>query len=330
MISARWLEKRRPHWARLEDLVKRSATRGVRALGHSELRELGLLYRQTASDLATVREDPAARQLAAYLNQLLGRAHNRIYLGRRSDAIGIVRFYRHTYPRIFRQTLPYTTTAFALFLLAAVFGFLLTVMDPGFARHVLGPAMVDTIERQVMWTERILTMKPQAASGIMTNNLAVSFAAFAGGMTAGLLTLYIVLMNGVLMGVIDAACWQAGMLGRLYDFVALHGVLELPAIFISAGAGLLLARGILFPGLLPRRAALVESGGMAVRLFLGSVPLLILAGVIEGFLSPSKLPTPLKFALAAVLFGFLLIYLFRTGREADETHEPDTSDSPAR
>lgn len=316
MISARWIEKRRPYWTRLEELVARSSRRGIAALGHGELRELGLLYRQTASDLATVREDPAARQLAAYLNQLLGRAHNRIYLGRRAGASSFLRFFSHTYPQIFRRTLRHTVAAMALFLLAAVFGFLLTVLDPGFPRHVLGPGMMETIEKREMWTGPILAMKPVAASGIMTNNIAVALAAFAGGMTGGLLTIYVASLNGLLFGVIDAACWQAGMLGKLYDFVALHGVLEIPAIFISAGAGLRLAQGMLFPGLLPRGVALVEAGGEAVRLFLGTVPIFIVAGIIEGFLSPSKVPTEAKYLLALVLFGLLLMYLFRAGREA--------------
>ena len=93
MISTRWLNKRKPSWQRLEQLVERSGRRGVAMLAHGELQELGLLYRQAASDLATVREDITSRQLAAYLNQLLGRAHNLIYMGRRPKVSGIVRFY---------------------------------------------------------------------------------------------------------------------------------------------------------------------------------------------------------------------------------------------
>ena len=76
MISTRWLAKRKPYWARLEELVDRAGRRGISVFDHLELQELGLLYRQTASDLAVVREDATSRQLAAYLNHLLGRAHN--------------------------------------------------------------------------------------------------------------------------------------------------------------------------------------------------------------------------------------------------------------
>jgi uncharacterized membrane protein SpoIIM required for sporulation len=114
--------------------------------------------------------------------------------------------------------------------------------------------------------------------------------------------------------VISAACWQAGLGLRLATFVAPHGVLELPAIFIAAAGGLLIARGLLFPGSLPRRDALVLYGGQGVRLALGIIPMLLVAGIIEGFLSASSLPDSAKFALAAALFSLLILYLGRAGR----------------
>jgi len=92
VISASWLQKRRPYWQRIDELLKRSGRAGVRNLTHSELQELALLYRQTASDLATIREDRSTASLAYYLNQLLGRAHNLIYMGRRSKPSGIIKF----------------------------------------------------------------------------------------------------------------------------------------------------------------------------------------------------------------------------------------------
>src|SRR5205807_1923102 len=133
MISIRWLEKRKPHWARLEQLVQVSS-RGVRALRHSELQELGLLYRQTASDLAAVREDPSCKQLATYLNQLLGRSHNLIYHGHKAKVSGIVRFYGETYPRVFRETLPPTLLSLAIFAVTGLAAWMVTIRDPGLAQ----------------------------------------------------------------------------------------------------------------------------------------------------------------------------------------------------
>jgi uncharacterized membrane protein SpoIIM required for sporulation len=106
---------------------------------------------------------------------------------------------------------------------------------------------------------------------------------------------------------------------QLWSFVAPHGVLELPAIFIAGGAGLEIARGLLFPGLLSRRDSLEIAGSRAARLLLGTIPMLVVAGVIEGFFSPSGAPLVMKFGLAAVLFAALLSYLFLwspTGKES--------------
>lgn len=309
MISTHWLEKRQPYWRRLEALVEQSGRRGVGRLSRSELQELGLLYRQIASDLSTVREDPASRQISAYLNQLLGRAHNLIYMGRKTNAAGIVQFFRVTYPRLFRENLAYPLTAFLIFLAAAIAGTALCFSDPGFERYFLGGRMIDTIEQHRMWTQSVVSIKPLASSFILTNNISVACATFAMGILAGLGTVYMLFFNGLLIGVIGTACWQAGMSRQLWSFVAPHGVLELPAIFIAGGAGLLLARGLLFPGTLPRRDSVVEAGGRAVRLVLGVIPMLVVAGFIEGYLSPSNFPAPLKFALGASLGLALLLYL---------------------
>ena len=122
------------------------------------------------------------------------------------------------------------------------------------------------------------------------------------------------IFNGLLIGVVAVACHQAGMSLSLWSFVAPHGVLELPAIFIAGGAGLLMARGLLAPGLLPRREALAESAALAVRLLLGVIPLLMIAGLIEGFVSPSDAPVSTKFVIAGSGFILLLGYVFLVRR----------------
>ncbi len=313
MLLARWLAKRKPHWARLTELVERSHQRGFASLSHRELQELGLLYRQTATDLATVREDPTSHTLSVYLNELLGRAHNLVYMGRRGGPGRVAQFYAREFPHVFRQTFSYTLLAFCVFLAGTVAGGLATFAQPQFSRYILGPERSDTIERRVDWTQSIVAMKPLASSGIMTNNLSVAIATFASGVLAGIGTLYLLFFNGMLMGVILAACWQAGMLKTILTFIVGHGSLELPAIFIAGGAGLLVAKGLLFPGLLPRRASLADAGSKAVRLFLGVVPLLIVAGIVEGFVSPSPLSWKLKCALGAALFTLLVAYVTLPG-----------------
>ena len=313
MISSRWIGKRKPYWDRLGLIIEKTGRRGLSVLTYSELSELGLLYRQIAADLASVREDPLSRPWAGYLNQLLARAHNLIYMGRTAHPWSILDFYRREFPRVFRRTWKYTALAFMLFIAGAIAGFLATLGDPALQRFFLGPQMSASIDRREMWTHSVLTIKPLASSAIMTNNLTVSFTMFAAGILGGLGTVYLLAMNGVVMGVIGAACWQAGMSVQLWSFVAPHGILELPAVFIAGGGGLLLARGLLFPGELPRRESVNFYGGQGVRLALGIIPLLLVAGVLEGFFSPSSLPVAAKFACSAAAGGLLFLYL-RSGR----------------
>lgn len=296
--------------------------RGIAALTHQDLRELALLYRQTAADLSVARDDPASAALARSLNALLGRAHNLIYAGRAPRAHGIFQFYSRVFPAVFRRTLPYTLAAVALFAAGAAAGAAMAAADPAFERVVLGGRMMDTIEAGRMWTHSIVAIKPFASSAIMTNNISVSLAAFAGGIVAGLGTVYMMLFNGLLMGVIAVACQRAGLAVSLWSFVAPHGVLELPAIVIAGGAGLMLGKALLAPGALPRREALTESAALAVRIVLGVIPLLIIAGTIEGFISPSDASPATKFAIGVAAFVLLAGYLSLVPPAATEDSVP--------
>ena len=309
MISTYWIAKRRRYWDRLEQLMDRVNQAGLKSLNRAELRELGLLYRQTAADLAVLRADVSSVHFAGYLNQLLARAHNTIYSAHKTNHSAVLRFYRDTYPQLFRRNLNYVVVAFILFLGGAVIGSILTLQDSDFGMSIMGPQMVQTIQRHEMWTHSVVAVKPLASSAIMTNNLSVAFITFAAGITAGLGTIYMIVFNGVLMGVIGAACGQAGMSVPLWSFVAPHGVLELPAIFISTGAGLRIASGLLFPGVLPRRESLARAGRDAVQLLLGCIPILVVAGVIEAFLSPTEISVHMKFIFAGSMLLLLVAYL---------------------
>ncbi len=317
MISTYWLEKRQTHWKRLERLLDQVKGSGLRSLTRLELQELGLLYRQAAADLSALREDPTGKSYARFLNLLLSRAHNTIYAGEKSSAGGIIHYYRYSYPRIFRNNLGLINTAFLLFVMGALAGLLLAMTRPDFLHAFLPPRILETIDHHKMWTDSVVSIAPAASSGIMTNNISVSFMTFAGGITAGVFTVFSLIYNGVLIGAIGAACWLGGMSLPLWSFVAPHGVLELPAIFIAGGAGLRLAQGLLFPGLYSRRDALVKSGSEAVRLVMGVVPVLIVAGLIEGFISPSTLGWQWKFALAGSVTVIFYSYLFFCARGGD-------------
>ncbi len=250
---------------------------------------------------------------------MMGRAHNVLYTARRDRRSGAWAFLARGFPQVVRGCSGEIGLAATLALAGLAIGAALAATRPGFERFVLGPEMIDTIDRGEMWTHSMVAVKPLASSGIMTNNLVVAFATYATGVLAGVGTVYLLLLNGVLIGVIGMACYRGGMSLSLWSFVAPHGALEVPALVIAGGAGLALARGVLFPGTLPRRDAMARAGARSVRLILGVVPLLVIAGVIEGFVSPTPLAPPLKFTMGAALLLLLVIYLVAGGRESPVT-----------
>ena len=309
MITNRWIALRQPNWTRLEALAGQAETDGLKRFSAGELREFGLLYRQAAADLSAVRTDRGARTLEAYLNRLVARAHNFVYSGRQFSPRTIWRFMAYEYPRLFRRLLPYTATAFFLCLAAGLLGTIITFVRPDFIHAMLGPKMVDTIEHHKMWTDSILGAEPQSSSAIMTNNIGVCFYTYIAGITAGLGTIFFLVFNGFQIGVILTTCAQHGMALSLTSFMAAHGALELPSIFISGGAGLRLASGFLFPGFLSRKASFARGGAESIRLLAGTVPLLVVAGTLEAFLSPQRVPAALKFSISAVLLTALSLWL---------------------
>ncbi len=158
--------------------------------------------------------------------------------------------------------------------------------------------------------------RPYTAMFIMRNNIQVAFLAFASGLTAGLLTLWVLFFNGLMIGTLSGLTAYYGIGFELWTFVIGHGVIELTIIFISGGSGLMLGWAILHPGLLRRRDALAQAARKAVYLLLGAVPWLVVAGTIEGFISPNeKIATPVKWMVGIgsgiILYGYLLL----AGRE---------------
>ncbi len=311
VLSNQWILKRRPHWDRLAALLAQSDASGLGQLSRAELQELALLYRQVAADLSVLRQDATSRTYAQHVNQLLARAHHIIYSGRKTNFLTLFRFLRDEYPIIFQSQIGYVAASMLVFVFFGLLGSALTSARPEFMRHFLGPEMIATMERHEMWTESVVSVAPMASSAIMTNNLSVSFITFAGGIVFGLGTFLILLENGMMLGVIGAACHHYEMSQALWSFVAPHGSLELPAILIAGGAGFRLGQAMLFPGALRWRESVARGGIEATRLVSGIIPLLVIAGLLEGFFSPSQAPVWLKFTVGGLLFAMLNLWLFR-------------------
>ena len=314
-----FLESRLGKWKRLEELTARVSRLRLKSLSGEEVREFGQLYRRTAADLAIAREEVSDQRLVNYLNYLVGRAHGAIYRSESSGFGVFVTFFRYEFPAVFRKTFRYTLTAFLVFILAAGFAAAACLLDEGFADRI-APGLRQKIAGHQNWTENINDANPRESASIQSNNITVTFYAFAGGVLAGIGTLMALVYNGLLLGMVMSLCiryrfWEVPI------FVSAHGVIELTAIFIAGGAGLLIGEALLMPGDLRRIDALVENGRLAIKLILGCIPMLLIAGLIEGFISPAHIPAAFKFSISAMSALVMVMYFLK--RDAREPSTPN-------
>lgn len=316
MTPDEFVLNRHPAWRELETLLGR-ANRNLGGLSESELTSLSKLYRQATSDLALAQRDYPGEPVTRYLNQLVAAGHPVIYRDRPGDRRQLATFYTTAFPRIYRRLWPFTAASLLLFLIPALVAFFTVWRQPDAITAFAGSgvqSLVDEVEAGQMWTEIQPEMRSAGASMILTNNIQVMFLTFAGGVTAGLLTAWILLTNGAQFGALFGLLQFHDMSRFLADFVVSHGFIELSVIFLAGGCGLYIADGLLRPGLLSRSANLAQRSRIAVQAILGCVPLLVLAGLIEGFISPSALPTYVK-ASVGLLTGLLLHgYWWRAGK----------------
>jgi uncharacterized membrane protein SpoIIM required for sporulation len=321
MPTDRFINERKGAWQRLEELLRLLDEMSLRRLHREEVRELGRIYRRTSSDLAIARAESRDPRLVNYLNSLVIRAHGRIY---RTEAMEggkqLRKFFLRDFPRTFRRTWRYTAVAFAFCLAFGVAGFFQTWRDADFSELAgIDYRMRDRINSGNHWWEQLNEANQIGGASIMTNNIQVTFYAFAFGAMLGVGTLLVMAFNGLSIGAVLALTYRAGFGTDLVTFMVGHGVIELTCIFIAGGAGLLIGTAILAPGDLSRFDALRLRGREAIHLIIGCVPLLVVAGTIEGFISPAPIAPAFKFATAAVTGVALYSYLLLGGRETEQT-----------
>lgn len=311
MNIQRWIARREPDWKQFEELLRRVETKGLKSLRAHEIQSLASSYRSISADLARARTHRAGEGITQTLQQLVTRGYALIYQGsRRQEWLAIWRFCRWGFPATVQQSAGYIAVSTAIFLVGALIAWWFSWQDPVFLSLVVPAPLIEQVrDRGELWMGSILGIEPLASSGIMINNIGVAFKAIAGGMTAGILTCYILFFNGVLIGAIATLVGQNNLDYPFWAFVFPHGSLELPAIFLAGASGLLLARSILFPGKYRRVDAMRLYGTQAVQLIYGIVPLLVLAGIIEGFFSPNpQIPDLFKYLAGSGLFVLLVRY----------------------
>ncbi|GAP97457.1 hypothetical protein NIES2104_40040 [Leptolyngbya sp. NIES-2104] len=312
----RWIARREPNWKQLDDLLTRIEKRGLRSLSTEEIKNLASLYRSVSADLARARTNQklVGNTIVQDLQRLTSRGYSQVYQGsRKQEWKNAIEFYKWGLPEVVQETIAYSAIATGLFLLGGLIAWWFSWRDPQFLEMVVPEHLIRTVRDEgKLWMGSILGSEPTAASQIMTNNLSVTFRAAAGGMTLGIYTIVILFLNGLLIGSVGTLVAQNNLAFPFWAFVFPHGSLELPAIFFSGGAGLLIARGILFPGQYRRIDAIKVYSLKAAQLMFGVIPMLVIAGVIEGFFSPSPIvPAPLKYFAGIGLFVALVRYCSR-------------------
>ena len=294
------MDQKKRSWESLSRSLDQIRKSGAGSLSRHQLASLGAQYRAVVSDLSFARSQGASFELVTYLNELAGRAHGAMYAAPSPRLAGIISFVLRDFPALFRSSLNYAVVAAIIFFIGSAVG--IYSVDAGLEMgEWLAPEKVDPAE---------------TSSWIMTNNIKVTILAFAAGVTAGVLTTYILFANGAMLAAV-AASQTPGQRAALWTFAAPHGVIELTAIFIAGGAGLMIGSAMIAPGNVRRADAIRIAAGKALRLFAGTIPMLIVAGIIEGFISPSAIPGWSKFVFSGVTALGLILYLGFSGRHAN-------------
>jgi uncharacterized membrane protein SpoIIM required for sporulation len=326
----RFVEERKDHWRRLEELLDRAEQVTERDLGPEGMRDILRLYRLTSSDLNQARSLTADPEVLERLNALAGRGYRFIYRSRRSTGLtGALRrfgrFLSFDVPEAYRQEAWAVGVAAAALLLGALFGFLAVLAHPSSAEDLIPEEFftqsprerVDEIEKK---EERIATVDDAALFGaqLYTHNIRVSFLAFSLSALSLVLGVWILFFNGSLLGAVAATYMMDGVSAFFFAWVGPHGALELPSIVFAGAAGLVAGRALFFPGDLSRGASLRRVFPRVWRMMVGVMLFLVLAGLIEGSFSQfsaKTVPYSLKIAVAVVLHVALLAYLFVPRRQ---------------
>ena len=328
--AAALVRGRKPEWDAYRELVADARKRGLQGLSEGKVRSFGRLYRAVTADLARARTYHAPAAVVFGLEKWAGAGHSLLYRAKRRSARPVRRWLASGLPRAVRSNGRTVALAALLLLGPMVATYRAVRADPVLARSIMPAAMLARAENTAQgdidatYIDVPSGAMPVLASGVMTNNLGVAFAAFASGILAGVGTVALLIFNGVSLGAAFGLYANQQVLGVILAFVSPHGVMELTAICLAGAAGLVVGSALLVPGRRTRRAALVERGRAALSLLAGSAALLVVAAIVEGFYSPSALPAAYKFAFGAASAALLAAYFGAAGRGERVGHGAST------
>ena len=314
MRSEEFVALRRDDWNRLEDLLARAGASHLNALAPAQVLTLAALYRRATADLARAQRDWPDEPVHSYLNGLVGRGHGVVY--RRGGRVWrrIRDFYGELLPQTYRQAWPYMLASAALLFVPALVTFFVVLAHPDSAAGIAPPEIIDRVRHHQLWTDIEPALRAVTGGVIMANNIWVVMLTFGFGVVFGLPVIYVLVTNGISLGGLFGLTGAYGLAGGLFDFVVAHGVLELSIIVAEGGAGLMMGWALISPGNRRRVDALVDATRRAFILLIGLAPLLVIAGTIEGNISPSDAPFAVKLTIGLITGLLFYSYLLLAGR----------------
>lgn len=303
---------RRPRWAELEARTATLAGSRLRGLRASDVERFAILYRRTASDLAIARRDFPDQPVTEYLNSLCGRAHVLLNRGSPPRLRNALRYFATGAPRAFRANFGYFLASLALLLAGTLAGWLAYDLRPDL-HGLLVPNSL--FAEMAQGSPGIGVPQPfLAAPSIFLHNIEVAVIVFILGICAGLPTAFLILLQGWSLGTLGAAVHAGGYDYAFWSLIAAHGVLELSVIVTAGAAGLRLGDALLRPGLRSRVDSIAHAGGDMVGLALATMLLLVIAGTLEAFVSPSGMPGGAKIAIGLGVGACFYAWLLLAGR----------------
>jgi uncharacterized membrane protein SpoIIM required for sporulation len=296
-------------WKQLEDAC-RSGAEGLVSRPGPEISETVRLYLRVSTHLTQARSRYADPRLERYLNDLVARARQSIYSARPGTVRGFVTFFGARYRSEIRRTAPYIVVAVAITVVLTLASWAWIASSTEARLGLIPPASQQAIRQFSGNRSPDLGPSEAVATMILFHNVEVAFLAFALGVTLGIGTLYVLTTNALILGVLAGAFGSAGHGEQFWALILPHGILELTAICIAAGAGLRIGWSIVDPGDRPRTRALSEEAAGAVVVALGVIPAFVLAAIIEGFVTGTSVPHAIQLTLGAVVGGAYVCFLF--------------------
>lgn len=308
-----WLQRRHERWRALERSLR--DPRDVKSDRPGAALEFADQFRGLVRDLSLARAVMPGSRIARYLENLVARMHELIYRPPAGLKHDLVRIFKREAPAVVAGARTQILAAAWLFVTTALAGWALVHAYPELAGLIASETMIEKVQHGQLWTDDLLNILPSSmlSFSIISNNITVTLFAFAMGVLFGLGTLYIVALNGLMLGGIFAFTGRHGMDGALFNFVIAHGLVELSVIVVSAALGFKIGEALVHPGEQTRTAAFQSAVSDAGKVLVVIIPFLAGAGVIEGFISPDPdYPLPARMGIG---FSYFVVFWFvLTGR----------------